>query len=159
MSDEWNEGAERVQEALRAAGHEGQVRFLPDSARTAQAAADALGCSVAQIAKSIVFRLAGSGEPLLVVASGTNRVNEERVGRLLEETLSKADAVFVRESTGFAIGGVSPVGHVRPIRIIIDEDLFLHRELWAAAGHPKSVFPLGPDDLVRLTGGSVMAVK
>lgn len=157
--EEWNEGALRVQQVLTERGHTGSILFLPESARTAQAAAEALGCSTAQIAKSIIFRLEAGDEPLLVVASGVNRVNEKSIGSRLNRALLKADAGFVRDHTGFAIGGVSPVGHTKPIRILIDEDLLQYQEIWAAAGHPKAVFPLKPDDLVRLTGGTVITIK
>jgi prolyl-tRNA editing enzyme YbaK/EbsC (Cys-tRNA(Pro) deacylase) len=151
-------GIERVAKTLEAAGHEGAIRLLPDACRTAAEAAAAIGCAVDQIAKSIIFR-AASGEAVLVVTSGGNRVAEPNVVAALGQPLGKADAGFVREATGFAIGGVAPVGHVKPSIVFIDRDLARFDEIWAAAGHPHAVFPLTFDDLVRLTGGTVIAVS
>jgi prolyl-tRNA editing enzyme YbaK/EbsC (Cys-tRNA(Pro) deacylase) len=150
--------AQRVQEALRQAGFTGEVLEVPHSTRTAAEAAAVVGCEVAQIVKSLVFRLAHSDRPVLVIASGANRVNEKRVGGLLGEPLAKADAEFVRQHTGYAIGGVPPVGHASPIDTYIDEDLLNHSEVWAAAGTPNTLFRLAPADLVRLTGGRVIKV-
>jgi len=151
--------AQQVQEALRSLGYENEVIELPDSTRTAQEAAAAIGCDVAQIAKSIIFRLRSSGDPLLVIASGTNRVNEKRVSSEVGDTLEKADADFVRERTGFVIGGVPPIGHVTPIQTVIDADLLQFERIWAAAGHPKAVFEMSPTQLVEMTNGQVMSVK
>jgi prolyl-tRNA editing enzyme YbaK/EbsC (Cys-tRNA(Pro) deacylase) len=149
---------DRVRAALDAAGVATTIVALPDAARTARAAADAIGCDVAQIANSLVFRGATSGAPLLVMTSGANRVDTARVAALVGEPVGKADAAFVRAATGFVIGGVAPVGHSAPVRTLIDRDLFRHAEIWAAAGHPHTVFRLTPDALVRLTGGTVVAV-
>ncbi|WP_282936847.1 YbaK/EbsC family protein [Paenibacillus sp. RC67] len=157
--DALKESAQRVQNLLSEWGYKNQVVELPDSARTAQEAADAIGCEVAQIAKSIIFRLKSSDEPLLVVASGVNRVNEKHIANLLNDKLGKADADFVRERTGFVIGGVAPIGHADNLMTFIDEDLFQYKTLWAAAGHPKAVFELTPDELVTMTGGQVIQVK
>ncbi|WNC13795.1 YbaK/EbsC family protein [Brevibacillus brevis] len=151
------ESALRVQQKLLELGYANKVIELPDSTRTAQEAADAIGCEVAQIAKSILFRLADD-RPLLVVASGGNRVNEKLVSSRLGEKLGKADADFVRERTGFVIGGVAPLGHTEKIETIVDKDLFRFETIWAAAGHPKAVFRLTPDQLVQMTGGRVMSV-
>ncbi|HLZ68132.1 MAG TPA: YbaK/EbsC family protein [Aliidongia sp.] len=152
-------GIDRVAKALQAAGHPGRIRMLPDACRTAAEAAAAIGCAVEQIAKSIIFRV-GSGRAVLVVTSGGNRVVEQKIVAALDgEALGKADAAFVREMTGFAIGGVAPVGHLQPPIVFIDRDLSRHDEIWAAAGHPHAVFPLAFDDLVRLTGGAVIAVS
>ena len=148
---------ERVAAALEAAGHEGAIRLLPDACRTAAEAAAAIGCSVEQIAKSIIFR-AASGEAVLVVTSGGNRVVEQKIVDALGQPVGKADAAFVREATGFAIGGVAPVAHARPPIVFIDRDLRRFDEIWAAAGHPHAVFPLRFEDLLRLTGGTVVAV-
>ena len=128
------------------------VREFPEGTRTAIDAAAAIGCDVAQIVKSLVFRRAG-GTPLLVLASGTNRVDETKVEALVGEPVGKADAAFVREATGFAIGGVPPAGHPAPLETIVDEDLLAFEELWAAAGTPRSVFALSPDELVAMSGG------
>ncbi len=127
------------------------------STRTSEDAANAIGCGVAEIAKSLVFRSA-SGKPVLVIASGTNRVDEKKVRALLGEKIERADADFVREMTGFAIGGVPPVGHASPPVVVIDRDLEQFAEVWAAAGTPNSVFKVTPAELVRLTGGQVADV-
>ena len=133
------------------------VSTFPDGTRTAADAAAAIGCDVAQIVKSLVFRTR-SGGALLVLTSGRNRVDEAKVGALVGEPISKADAAFVREVTGFAIGGVPPAGHPAPIDTLVDRDLISLDELWAAAGTPQTVFPIAPDDLLRLTGGRVADV-
>ncbi len=134
------------------------VRSFPDGTRTAVEAANAVGCDVAQIIKSLVFRRA-SGAAVLVVASGGNRVDEKKVEMLLGEPIGKADAAFVREQTGFAIGGVPPVGHREALDIFIDEDLLALGEIWAAAGTPNAVFRLPAADLAALTGGRVTSIK
>lgn len=152
------EGSRRVQATLTEEGYPNKVVELSDNAHTAQAAADSLGCDVAQIAKSIVFRLKESDSPLLVIASGINRVNEKKVAAALNQRVGKADADFVREKTGFVIGDVSPIGHVQPIQTILDEDLFQYKTLWATAGHPKTVFELTATQLVEMTGGQVMSI-
>ncbi|MCS7463126.1 YbaK/EbsC family protein [Paenibacillus doosanensis] len=153
-----NEGADRVQNELSRRGFAHTVVELPDSARTAQEAADAIGCEVAQIAKSIIFRVKETDRPLLVVASGVNRINEKRLGKALDLKLGKADADFVRERTGFVIGGVSPIGHKEALMTVIDEDLLQYGQVWAAAGHPKAVFKLKPEELIAMTGGQVMPI-
>ena len=148
----------RVHEALVALGLETTIVYLDRAARTSADAAAAVGCRVDQIAKSLVFRLRESGRALLVVTSGTHRVNEARVAALVGEPLDRADADFVRAETGFAIGGVAPVGHVKPVVTLIDEHLLTFEEIWAAAGHPNMVFRLRPADLVTMTGGRVATV-
>jgi prolyl-tRNA editing enzyme YbaK/EbsC (Cys-tRNA(Pro) deacylase) len=150
---------ERVQEALRALGLGHEVVDLGLSARTAADAANAVGCRVDQIAKSLVFRLRETGRPLLVVTSGAHRVDEAKVAALVGEPLERADAAFVRTETGFAIGGVAPVGHAKPVLTLIDEHLLAFEAIWAAAGHPNTVFRLTPDELVAMTGGRVAAVS
>ena len=149
---------ERVRAALAAARVEAEIVELSAAARTARAAADQLGCDVAQIANSLVFRCEASGAPLLVMTSGANRVDPARVAALIGEPIGRADADFVRRASGFAIGGVAPVGHTAPIRTLIDRSLLGHAELWAAAGHPHTVFRLTPDELVRITGGVLAEV-
>jgi prolyl-tRNA editing enzyme YbaK/EbsC (Cys-tRNA(Pro) deacylase) len=126
--------------------------------RTAADAAAAIGCTVAEIAKSLVFRTATSGRPVLVVASGDKRVDENKAAAAVGEKIGRADAAFVREATGFAIGGVPPVGHARPPIVLIDETLLRFDNIWAAAGTPNAVFRLTPADLVALTGGLVVDV-
>jgi prolyl-tRNA editing enzyme YbaK/EbsC (Cys-tRNA(Pro) deacylase) len=143
----------RVRSALDAAGARGKIRHLDESARTAKDAAAALGIEVGQIASSLIFMAAG--EPILVVASGAHRVDTEKVAPLLGvEGLDKASADDVRAATGFAIGGVAPIGHPAPIRTIVDIDLAQYDEVWAAGGHPHCVFPTTFDELVRITGGT-----
>jgi prolyl-tRNA editing enzyme YbaK/EbsC (Cys-tRNA(Pro) deacylase)/protein tyrosine phosphatase (PTP) superfamily phosphohydrolase (DUF442 family) len=151
--------AQRVQAALTAAGFTLAVVELPQSTRTSAEAAAAVGCAVGQIAKSIIFRAALSDRPVLVLASGPNRVDEAAVSALLGEPLAKADAAFVRARTGFVIGGVPPVGHAEALPTFIDEDLLAYDEIWAAAGTPNAVFQLTPQQLVSLTGGAVARIK
>jgi prolyl-tRNA editing enzyme YbaK/EbsC (Cys-tRNA(Pro) deacylase) len=150
--------ARRVQDALAARGVDTTIVYLERAARTSAEAAAAVGCRVDQIAKSLVFRLTTTGTPLLVIASGANRVDEARVGGLVGAPLGKADAEFVRAHTGFAIGGVAPLAHPAPLTTLIDQHLLEWDRIWAAAGHPHTVFPLTPAELVRLTGGRVVAV-
>jgi prolyl-tRNA editing enzyme YbaK/EbsC (Cys-tRNA(Pro) deacylase) len=155
MSESLSESAQKVQDALNRHGVACQVMELPGSTRTAQEAAQAIGCRVEQIAKSLVFQGKTTNRPVLVVASGLNRVNEKKLRDLLSEPVKKADAEFVREQTGFAIGGVPPAGHSKPMVIFIDEDLFKYEEIWAAAGTPHAVFKLTATDLLRITQGKV----
>lgn len=151
--------AQKVQQALQVMGFALQVVELPDSTRTAAEAAQAVGCQVGQIVKSLVFKAKRSQRPVLVVASGANRVNEKAIEALIGEPLGRSDADFVRQRTGFAIGGVPPVGHSEQLETFIDEDLLQHAEIWAAAGTPNAVFRLTPDDLVRMTGGRVVKIS
>jgi prolyl-tRNA editing enzyme YbaK/EbsC (Cys-tRNA(Pro) deacylase) len=151
--------AERVCQALVRLGYELEVREFAATTRTSADAAAAIGCAVAQIVKSLVFRAASSERPVLVLASGANRVDERAVSAALGEKIVKADAAFVRDKTGFAIGGVAPVGHAVTPVVFVDRDLLDHEVIWAAAGTPYSVFRLTPRDLVAMTGGRVIAVK
>jgi prolyl-tRNA editing enzyme YbaK/EbsC (Cys-tRNA(Pro) deacylase) len=150
--------AERVRGALAAHGLTAEIRLFDAGTRTAADAAAAIGCSVAQIAKSLVFRASPSDRVILVMASGVNRVDEAALAALLGESIAKADAAFVRERTGFAIGGVAPVGHREPPVIFIDQTLLSYPEIWAAAGTPHAVFRLTPAELVDLTGGRVASL-
>ncbi|MDH5410622.1 MAG: YbaK/EbsC family protein [Alphaproteobacteria bacterium] len=150
--------AQKVQAALVARGFSFEVQELNQSTRTAAEAAAAIGCDVAQIAKSILFRGESSGRAVLVIASGTNRVDEKAVAELLGEQPGKADADFVRQQTGFVIGGVPPIGHDKPITTFIDEDILAFDTIWAAAGTPFAVFRLDPKSLATLTGGQVARV-
>ena len=159
MSDPLSSSAQRVQDALARLGLTLQVVELPDSTRTAVEAAQAIGCQVGQIVKSLVFKGKRSGRPVLVAASGPNRVDERKIEALISEPLGKADAEFVRQRTGFVIGGVPPVGHSEQLETFIDQDLLQYDEIWAAAGTPHAVFRLTPADLVRITGGRVVDVK
>lgn len=151
------EGVQRVAAFLQANGHPHVPVMLDDAARTAQQAADALGVSVGQIAKSIVFRRKLDDAAVLVVTSGDQRVDEKKVERLVcgSKRLGRADAAFVKASTGFSIGGVAPLAHATPVVILIDQSLFRFDELWAAAGHPHAVFRLSPQTLARLTNAPV----
>jgi len=151
--------AQKVQDALVKFGVSCRVVEMPQSTRSAEDAAGAVGCQVGQIVKSLIFQGKQSHQALMVATSGANRVNEKKIAVLISEPLSKADADFVRQKTGFAIGGVPPVGHAQPIRIFIDEDLMQYDEIWAAAGTPRAVFKLTPDELQRITNGTVIAVK
>lgn len=148
---------ERVRAALRAAGHDDAIEAFPDGTRTAADAAAAIGCDVAQIAKSMVFR--AGDRPVLVVTSGANRVDAAKVAAALGAPIARADAAFVRDATGFAIGGVAPVGHVTPPVVLLDADLFGLDRVWAAAGSPMHVFGTTPEALRRLTGGQVADVR
>jgi len=159
MATELSTSAQKVQEALTALGLPCQVVELPASTRTAQEAAQAVGCTVAQIVKSLIFRGTRTGKPILVLASGVNRVNEKRLGELAGEPIGKADAEFVRRHTAFAIGGVPPVGHPKPIETYIDADLLQHQEIWAAAGTPRAVFRLIPQDLQKMNRGSIVSIQ
>jgi prolyl-tRNA editing enzyme YbaK/EbsC (Cys-tRNA(Pro) deacylase) len=145
----------RVREALRQLGSAAEPVQLEGTARSAAEAASAIGCSVAQIAKSLVFR-AADGSAVLVVASGANRVAEAKVAAALGQAIGKADAEFVRQATGFAIGGVPPVGHATALRVFLDADLRRLDPIWAAAGHPHAVFRTTAAELERLTGGRVI---
>jgi prolyl-tRNA editing enzyme YbaK/EbsC (Cys-tRNA(Pro) deacylase) len=150
--------AQKVQDALSAQGYKNEVVEFADSTRTAAEAAAAVGCMVGQIAKSLLFRGANGQRPILVITSGTNRVHEKRAARQIGEKLEKADAEFVRAATSFAIGGVPPLGHAQPVATYIDQDLLQYEMIWAAAGHPHAVFSLTPDELVAMTGGTVIDV-
>ncbi len=151
--------AQKVQDTLNRLGPGHQVVELAQTTRTSKEAAQAVGCTVEQIAKSILMKGQVTGKPVLVIASGPNRVNENIIAGEIGEPVGKPDADYVLDQTGFVIGGVPPVGHIRPIPTFIDADLLQYDEIWAAAGTPHAVFRLSPDDLVRLTGGKVIAVK
>jgi prolyl-tRNA editing enzyme YbaK/EbsC (Cys-tRNA(Pro) deacylase) len=148
---------ERVRAALHAAGHPDTITAFPEGTRTAADAAAAIGCTVAQIAKSIVFR--DGDAPVVVIASGANRVDAARAASLLGTRLRRADAEFVRAATGFAIGGVAPVGFLRPPRILLDRDLLALDPIWAAAGSPMHVFQTTAEALLRLTGGQAAELR
>jgi Cys-tRNA(Pro) deacylase len=150
--------AARVQQILAKQGLTTNVIEFAETTRTSAEAAAQIGCSVAEIAKSLVFRAKPSGRPVLVIASGVNRVSERSIEALIGEKIGKADADFVRDKTGYAIGGVAPVGHDSAMPTFIDEDLLKFEMIWAAAGTPFAVFCLTPDDLVRLTGGQVVKI-
>ncbi len=151
--------AQRVKELLHTMGFEIKVLEFHQGTKTSQDAAFCVGCSIAQIAKSIVFRGKTSGGCVIVVCSGEHRVDERKVEKLVGEKMSKGDADFVREKTGYVIGGVAPVGHATVCRTFIDESLLAYELIYGAAGTPNAVFGMTPDDLVRMTGGQVADVK
>jgi prolyl-tRNA editing enzyme YbaK/EbsC (Cys-tRNA(Pro) deacylase) len=155
---ELSEPARRIQEAIAARGYDYRVFELRVPMRTSAEAAREVGCEVAQIAKSVIFKAATSGKPVLVITSGANRVDEAKIAVLLGEPIARADPSFVREQTGFAIGGVPPLGHAHPMTVFVDEDLLRFTDVWAAAGHPHSLFRLDPGELPRLSGGRVARV-
>ena len=145
--------AQRVQDALDAAGVATMIVEYDVPARTSAQAAEVLGCTVGQIAKSLVFK-AQSGRPVLVIASGANRVDEAKVAALVGEPIGKADATFVREATGYAIGGIPPLGHAQRLVPLIDRDLLAYDVVYAAGGTPHAMFPVTPAALVRVSRGT-----
>jgi len=150
---------ERVRLALEAKGANSEIERFDQSTRTAADAAAAIGCSVGQIAKSLIFRAKKSERPVLVIARGDGRVNEKKVAAVLGEKIGRADADFVRARTGFAIGGVAPVGHTEEVVCFIDADLQEFKTVWAAAGAPNAVFRTSPGDLVWLSGGTEIEMR
>ena len=147
----------RVRDALARHGLAAEIREFDASTRTSADAAAAIGCTVAQIAKSLVFRSA-SGRGVLVIASGANRVDEAKVAALVGEPIGKADAAFVRDVTGYAIGGIPPLGHAQPLETLVDEDLLRHAVVYAAGGTPHAMFPIDPAALLRVAGGRAAKV-
>ena len=159
MSKKLKASAQKVQVAVNNLGFEFTIVEFSETTRTSADAASAIGCSVGQIAKTLVFRTVETNTAILVIASGINRVNVITLSIHLDEKIELADADFVRQLTGFAIGGVPPVGHLTPIITLIDEDLFQYEEIWAAAGTPNAVFRLKPDELQRMTGGTTLTIQ
>jgi len=153
MALELSGSAKRVQDFLSAMGFSFEIKELPGSARTAQEAADSIGCSVSQIAKSLVFRDKEIDRPILVIASGSNRVDIMKIQKATGLKLGRADGKYVKERVGYAIGGVPPAGHNEPLETILDKDLKKYETIWAAAGTPFAVFQLKPADLEPLTKG------
>jgi prolyl-tRNA editing enzyme YbaK/EbsC (Cys-tRNA(Pro) deacylase) len=151
--------AQKVQDTLTTLGFANQIVEFAESTRTSAEAAAAVGCTVGQIAKSLIFAGKRSRRAVLVIASGSNRVDEKKLKALLGENVVRPNAEFVRSQTGYVIGGVPPVGHAQPLVTYIDVDLLQYEEIWAAAGHPNAVFPLTPAVLVAMTGGTVVEIK
>jgi prolyl-tRNA editing enzyme YbaK/EbsC (Cys-tRNA(Pro) deacylase) len=151
--------AQRVEDWLSARGLAGRVVEMPDTTRTSAEAAAAIGCDVAQIAKSLIFCGRDNGQAMLVIASGANRVDEAKIAALVGQRVTRPDAAFVRDATGYVIGGVPPVAHAAPITTLIDADLLALDPIWAAAGTPFAVFRLSAAELVSLSGGRVAALK
>ncbi|MEZ5648633.1 MAG: YbaK/EbsC family protein [Alphaproteobacteria bacterium] len=149
----------RVKAVLIAHGLEDTIVEFSASTRTSAEAAAAIGCTIAQIAKSLVFASEETDRPILVIASGANRVDQQKLATALGERVRKPDALWVRDKTGFAIGGVAPVGHITSPSIFIDEDLLNLDPIWAAAGQPNAVFRLTTKDLIRITNGQVLNLK
>ena len=158
MPNNLNASVRKVEKALKAHGLECQVLNMKETTRSAQDAANSLGCRVEQIVKSLVFMTKKTKKPILVIASGANRVNTKKIRNLLSEPIKMADPDFVRAKTGFAIGGVPPLGHSNPLETFIDEDLLKHTEIWAAAGTSNTMFKLSPDDLQKITEGQLISV-
>ena len=151
--------AQKVQDLLTERGFDCTVIEHAQSTRTAQEAADRAGCLLGQITKSLIFKGKQTGKPILVLTSGANRVDEKLISEYAGEPIGRADADFVRNVTGFAIGGVPPLGHASEIETFIDEDLLQYAEIWAAAGSPHAVFKLTPSDLIKMTGGRITTIK
>ena len=159
MVNEWPDSVNRVAVAAEAAGLSIEIRLMPASTRTAEDAAAACNCAVAQIVKSLIFKGKASGRPYLLLVSGKNRVNEKAVAAALGEEIVRPDADFVRAATGFAIGGIPPLGHATPLPPWLDEDLLQFGTVWAAAGTPSAVFAVDPKALAQATGARVISVK
>lgn len=157
MNGPLSPSAQRVQDALGAAGLAARIVEYDVPARTSAEAAAVLGCTVGQIAKSLVFR-AASGAPVLVIASGAHRVDEAKVASLASEPIGKADAAFVRAATGYAIGGIPPLAHAQQMRTFVDRNLAQYATVYAAGGTPHAMFPIAPADLVRVCGGTLADV-
>ncbi len=151
--------AQKVQDTLQLLGFNLQVIEFEQTTRTSAEAAQAIRCEVGQIAKSLIFKGKQSGKAILIIASGANRVDEKKIRAIVGEKVEKPDADFVREQTGFVIGGVPPVGHTQKLETLIDEDLMKFENIWGAAGTPNAVFRLTPTDLVKMTGGKVADMK
>jgi Cys-tRNA(Pro) deacylase len=154
-----SKNARKIQEALQSLGLDCQVIEMENTTRSADEAAKAVGCNVGQIVKSLIFIGRQSRMPFLVVASGINRVNEKRLAKFIGERLKMPDANYVKNTTGFAIGGVPPLGHRIELETYIDEDLLKYEEIWAAAGTPNALFKLTPQDLQLMTHGQVVSIK
>jgi prolyl-tRNA editing enzyme YbaK/EbsC (Cys-tRNA(Pro) deacylase) len=150
--------AHRVETAARELGLDIKVRIMPKSTRTAEEAAAACGCAVGQIVKSLIFKGKQSGKPYLFLVSGVNRVNEKAIGERFEEPIVRPDADFVRETTGFAIGGIPPLGHAAPLDTYLDEDLLQYETVWAAAGTPNAIFSVDPAALREAASAHIIKV-
>ena len=160
MNQSLTKSARAVQTKLDEMGVICSVLELPFSTRTASDAASSIGCDISQIIKSLIFKTQSLDKPILVLASGSNKVNEKQIESHIGENIIKADADFVRRTTGFAIGGVPPIGHKKPIHLIfIDQDLMVLDEVWAAAGTPNAVFCVNSKDLLKITKGQVISIS
>ena len=157
--DKLSPTAQKFQDLLNSLGYGYTVVEHVESTRTAQEAADRAGCELGQIVKSLIFKGKESGKPILVLTSGANRVDEKRIREYAGESIGKADADFVRAVTGYAIGGVGPIGHQQPMETYIDEDFLQYQTIWSAAGTPNAIFELKTDDLQKMTSGRIVGVK
>jgi prolyl-tRNA editing enzyme YbaK/EbsC (Cys-tRNA(Pro) deacylase) len=151
--------AQKVQDQIKSLGFDYTVIEHDGSTRTAQEAADRAGCELGQIVKSLIFRGKETGKPILVLTSGANRVDEKRISEYAGEAITRPDADFVRAVTGFAIGGVPPVGHLQKMETYLDEDFLQYETIWAAAGTPNAIFELKTSDLEKMTAGTIARVK
>jgi len=151
--------AQKIQDQIRSLGFDYTVIEHAESTRTAQEAAERAGCELGQIVKSLIFKGRDSSKPILVLTSGANRVDEKRISEYAGEAISRADADFVRTTTGFAIGGVPPVGHPQKMETYLDEDFLQYETIWAAAGTPNAIFELKTSDLQKMTSGKIVRVK
>ena len=151
--------AQKIQDLLNSLGYKYTVVEHAESTRTAQEAADRAGCELGQIVKSLIFKGKDSNKPILILASGPNRVNEKRIAEYAGEAIVKPDADFVRTVTGFVIGGVPPIGHAQKMETYLDEDLLQYATTWAAAGTPNAIFELNTEDLQKMTGGKTISIK
>ena len=151
--------AQKIQNLLNSLGYKYTVIEHAESTRTAQEAADRAGCELGQIVKSLIFRGKTSSKPILVLTSGANRVDEKRISGYAGESISRADADFVRTVTGFAIGGVPPIGHAEKMETYLNEDFLPYQTIWAAAGTPNAIFELQTEDLQKMTTGKIVQVK
>ena len=151
--------AQKIQDQLKSLGYDYTVIEHAESTRTAQEAAERAGCELGQIVKSLIFQGKETGKPILVLTSGSNRVDEKRISEYAGEAIGRADADFVRTVTGFAIGGVPPIGHAQRMETYLDEDFLQYPTIWAAAGTPNAIFELKTEDLQNMTGGRVVRVK
>ena len=151
--------AQKIQDLLNLLGYNCTVIEHAESTRTAQEAADRAGCELGQIVKSLIFKGKESNKPILVLTSGANRVDEKRISGYAGEAIGRADADFVRSVTGFAIGGVPPVGHAQAMETYLDEDFLGYQTIWAAAGTPNAIFELKTSDLQKMTSGKIVRVK
>ena len=156
---ELSSSAQKVQDLLTSQGFDCKVIEFTESTRTAQEAADRAGCLLGQIIKSLIFKGKTSNKPILVLTSGANRVDEKRISEYAGKSIVRAEADFVRTVTGFAIGGVPPLGHTQKMETYLDEDLLQYQTIWGAAGTPNAIFELIPDDLIKMTNGKVVRVK
>ena len=159
MTTQLSPSAQKIQNLLNSLGYNYNVIEHVESTRTAQEAADRAGCELGQIVKSLIFRGKTSGKPILVLTSGVNRVDEKRISGYAGESISRADADFVRVVTGYAIGGIPPIGHNEKMETYLDEDFLQYQTVWAAAGTPNAIFELKTDDLQKMTGGTTAQVK